>query len=499
MGSQAPVREEIATLATDPHVTAFQTVLSPTDEVLTRKGGADYYKIYDEIKKDPHAFAVLQKRKTEVCSREWNVFEASSRRLDRKAAELVQNQLKSIDFDRLTRGLMGAVLKGFAVAEVLWVIVDGVWTVSAIKVRKQRRFRFTIDGELRLITRESMMEGVPVPDRKFIVHRHSIDDDDDDPYGVGLGAVLYWPAWFKRQALAHWLRSNERHAAPTVDAAYQGSYDEARQNQVLKAVRSLASDGAIAHPDSVVLNLLEAKGGGGGDLHEKLNRYLDELMSEAVLGETLSTNSGERGARNLGEIHNQIRLAIAKADADWISTTLKSTLIRWIVELNLPGAAVPDVWRDFSETEDLDKSVERDKTLVDMGYRPKDVAYINDKYGGDWVEKDQSQDKQTPAATPPTAEQQADVEGQFADHSHDQDDDPTASLANQLGELAAPEVDAMLDIIRREVDLAVSYEDLSERLLRLSGTLPIDGFASLIEQALTVADLDGRDSVNRNG
>ncbi len=104
----------------------------------------------------------------------------------------------------------------------MWELKDGVWTIAAVKVKKLARFKFDMDGQLRLLTRSNITDGVAVPDRKFIVHRHSIDDDDDDPYGVGLGQVLYWPAWMKRQALAHWLSAVEKFASPTTKITYPG-------------------------------------------------------------------------------------------------------------------------------------------------------------------------------------------------------------------------------------------------------------------------------------
>ncbi len=130
---------------------------------------------------------------------------------------------------------------------------------------------------------------------------------------------------------------------------------------------------------------MEAKAAGSPS--EQLARYLDELMSEATLGETLTTNSGERGARSLGEVHNEIRVAIAKADADLVCQSIRDTLLRWYVELNYPGEAIPNVWRDFSEAEDLNDKVERDKKIYEMGYKPTSVDYLNDTYGGEWIER----------------------------------------------------------------------------------------------------------------
>ncbi len=491
-----PEKREIASLRSDPAIPLYQDALTPSDETLKMRGGSKGHAIYDEIKRDPHAFAILQKRKLEVTSREWSVEPASESGPDKTAAEEVERQLKAINFDQLTGGLMGAVLKGFAVAEILWERVDGVWTAAAVKVKKQRRFRFNIEGELRLLTRENMNDGIPVRDRKFIIHRHSIDDDDDDPYGVGLGSVLFWPAWFKRQALSHWLRGTEKHATPTTVATYQGAYDKKRSDELGAALQSMANDTALIIPENVTVALLEATKGGGGNLFESLNRYLDELMSEAVLGETLTTNSGERGARSLGEIHNEIRIAIAKADSDLLSQTLKGSLVKWIVELNFPSAGIPDVWRDFSEPEDLNQRVSRDKTLHDMGYRPADPTYVSDTYGGDWIEaKPLKVDNADPLAQAKTGAKDAKValKALFTDPSEpeSESDKATEALTGQVEQLAAPHIDAMIDAVRQEVKIATSFDDLVERLARLTSEIGIDDLAGLMEKAISVAALEG--------
>lgn len=490
-----PAIPEIATAQSDPYVPNFTGVLQPTDEVLVSRGGASAIKIYDEIRRDPHAFAILQKLKLEVVSREWKVEPASDSRLDKKAAAEVERQLKAINLDRLTKGLLGAVLKGFSVAEVLWSSTSLGWEATAVKVKKQRRFRFTIDGSLRILTRSNSMDGEPVPDRKFIVHRHTIDDDDDDPYGVGLGSVLFWPAWFKRQVLAHWLRGTEKHATPTTVMKYDGAFDEKRQAQLTGVLRQMANDTGLVIPDTVTAELLESKNAGGGDFFEKLARYLDELMSEAVLGETLTTNSGERGARSLGEIHNEIRIAIAKAASDMVCETIRDTLVRWIVELNYPGAGIPEVWRDFSETEDLDKKVERDQKLHEMGYEPADPDYISDTYGGEWVRKQPAVPVQTDPEKPATVMDKLD----FAENPNSvasRGETAVNELSSQLETFAQPGIDAMIYAIRTEFTEARDYDDLILRLARLSSELGVDDLANAMEQGSLLAELEGVDSAN---
>lgn len=483
-----PPLGEIATIARDPWMPRYLNALAPTDETLRQRAGGRGLGIYDEIRKDPQAHAVLAKRTLEVVSREWRVEAASDQRLDRKAGDMIREHFNSIAYDNLTRGLMGAVPRGYAVAEVIWDFSDREWRAAAIKVRKARRFVMTPAGELRLITRDSGFEGEAVPARKFIVHRSSIDDDDDDPYGIGLGSVLYWPTWFKRNVLAHWLRSSERFADPTVMGTYQGGYDKTRTDQILSAIHRIGQEGGIAVPDSVKLTLLETSRT-GGDAHGVLIRYLDEMITVAVLGETLTTTAGDRGARSLGQVHDDIRLMIAKADADLISATLKASYIKWAVDLNYPGAGYPDVWRDFSVPEDLDKRAERDERLVGMGFRPRSADYINQIYGGDWVETKPEPPKDAPpvgaAATAGLA---------FADPVAPED--PSAPIADQLAGEAGPALNLWLARIGVAIAGASSYDDAAMRLLQISPDLDPADIAPVLEQALRVADLAGRAAVS---
>jgi phage gp29-like protein len=492
---------QIADLRSDPFISEYQTRLTPTDDTLNNLGGGRGYKVYDEIRREPHAYALLQKRKLEVTSREWDVTAASDRRLDKRAAEEVKRQLKAIDFDRLTKGLMGAVLKGFAVGEIIWSVDAGVWTAREVKVKKQRRFRFDLDGQLYYLTRAQPSDGEKAPDRKFIVHRHSIDDDDDDPYGVGLGSVLYWPAWFKRQALAHWLRSIEKSADPTLKLSYQGSYDEKKTQELIDAWLKAARDKALVVPENTSAELLQ-KSGSVSDDFEALNRYLDELMSEATLGETLTTNSGERGARSLGEVHNEIRVAIAKADSDLVSQTIMSTLVKWIVDLNFPGAGYPAVWRNFEESEDLTTKIGRDKIIFDLGYEPEDPDYISETYGGSWIKKKEPAPAD-PIAPPADGGRKA-VAALFKDTPVAEPtgvDAVAETLGSQLMVLAAPAVDRMIEAVRTEVMAATSFDNLIERLAFVSAEHDIADLAGLLEQAMTLAQLQGTASVedDQNG
>ena len=293
-----PIVTEIATIARDLNRTFFGGILRNEDDTLLSRGGAKGLKIYDELKRDCHAGAVLSKRTLAVTSRPWTVTPASEAAQDVAAAELVRNALEYLRFNSICKRLLDATLKGFAVAEVLWEVRDGAVLPRTLKARDQRRFVFDEDSMLRLLTREAPMKGEELPDRKFIVHRH--EGDEDTPYGLGLGSMLFWPVFFKRNGITFWLTFADKFGSPTALGKYPNGSDKREQDKLLEALSAIAQDAGVIVPEGMVIELLEASRSGSVDTYEKLVRYMDEQMSKAVLGETMSTTAASAQVGALG-------------------------------------------------------------------------------------------------------------------------------------------------------------------------------------------------------
>ena len=121
------------------------------------------------------------------------------------------------------------------------------------------------------------------------------------------------------------------------------------------------------------------------DTYEKLVRYMDEQISKAVLGETMSTTASSAGlGSGQANVHNDVRKELAEDDSDELCETLNATLVAWTVAYNLPGANLPTISREFEEPEDLAQRATRDKTVKELGYEPTE-QYILKTYGDGWV------------------------------------------------------------------------------------------------------------------
>lgn len=506
----APILKEVASIERDIHRVFYGRTLPNEDPTLVSRGAGKGLKIYEELKRDAHAGAVLAKRKLAVTSRPWDVEPASESADDKKAAALVKDALEMLRFNHIRKRLLEATLMGYAVSEVLWELRDGLVLPKNILARKQQRFLFDLDGQLHLRTAQDMMEGELMPPRKFIVHRRGADDDS--PYGTGIGGMLFWPVFFKRNTITFWLTFADKFGSPTALGKYPNGSQDPEKNKLLAALASIAQDAGVIVPEGMSIELLEAARSGSIDTYEKLVRYMDEQMSKAVLGETMSTTAASTGlGSNQAGVQNDVRLEVAQDDATELDETINDTLVRWIVDFNMPGAGYPKLCTDFEEPEDLAKRAARDKTLVDMGWQPSD-KYMLDTYGEGWTKKAEPPppDPQLlfgqprglgqpgqPAAGNGTAEgadqglQFSDaVRMQIGDHAQLQGEliDAAEALAGQWQKLLGKRVEDLLSVADETGDLV----QFRERLANLVNAEPDKAAVELIARSTFAGHVMGR-------
>ncbi len=492
----APLRGEVASARNDVTLPLYGGTLRPQDDILLSRGGGRGLKLYDEIERDPHAYAVLQKRKLAIIARDWVVSPGAPGRAAAKAAELVETALSAFDFDAACLDLAGALLKGYAVSEVIWQVhATGVLVPAALRPRDPRRFVFDAEGALRLLTWDSLVEGVPLADRKFVVHRFG--SSVGDPYGLGLGHKLFWPCFFKRQGIALWLVYAEKFGTPTVQGLFPPGTPVDEQDKLLATLSRLSGQTAFVAPDGTKVSLLEAARNGSVNTYNDLIRYMDEQISEAVLGETLTTNIGGVGSKAAASVHNDVRAELTDADCDLQSGTLNGTLIRWIVDVNLPGAPYPTVRRPRPTEQDKVEALRKSRAerlqaeiaavvaAAAAGFAPEDpAAPLDGQMEGRWLRAAQpAQALPSPAFAAPVL---------LPPPRRDSVDD----LADQLDQAAAPAMDAMIGAIRDLMDEVAAagggLDEVARRLAALHPTLPAAPLADLIAQAMQVAELTGR-------
>ncbi|MBB8247952.1 DUF935 domain-containing protein, partial [Escherichia coli] len=85
--------------------------------------------------------------------------------------------------------------------------------------------------------------------------------------------------------------------------------------------------------------------------------WAEKAISKAILGGTLTTEAGDKGARSLGEVHDEVRREIRNADVGQLARSINRDLIYPLLALNSDSTIdinrLPGIVFDTSEAGDI--------------------------------------------------------------------------------------------------------------------------------------------------
>lgn len=474
--TRQPVTDEIAVATKDIDIFAgwFGRLENP-DPVLRTEANGKGLKLYDEIDRDPHAGAVLQSRYLAVTGRPWEILPGDDSAKAKEVAATVKAALEGCNFAQFCQELMQAVLFGYYGGEVMWTVRDGRIVPEKLRAKHPRRFVFSMDRELRLLTPENMISGEEVPPRKFIVFTYG---SSDNPYGSGLGRKLWWPVWFKKNAIRFWLVFLEKYGTPTAVGKYPPGTDKTQQEALLEALEAIQSEAGVKIPETMTIDLLEATRG-GKVTHQSLCDYMDRQISKAVLSQTASTE-GTPGKLGNEETQNEVRDDIIVADSGLLAECLNETLVRWIADYNHPNLTVyPRLNIKAGAERDLNDLIARDEKLVTSIGLPVDADYFYQTYG-------------VPA---PTGKDNQVGGTRTAEFAEEQSPADTLDALSEAA-LEQADMDGLVDPVKRLLDEVKTLEEFRDRLLDTYADMDDSRLGDLLQRAMTVADLAGRFDVH---
>lgn len=445
---------------------------------------------------------------------------------------MVSEEAARIGFDQLCLDLLDATHKGFSVAEPVWMRRGGLIALERVVAHDPRRFVFDEFWRPRLLTQAAPMEGVELPERKFIVHRFGVKGNN--PYGLGLGSKLFWPVIFKREGVAFWMTFLEKYASPTPVAKYPLGMLPADQDRILQALEEMVQRGALVVPmgtDVAYLETLRNAQAGYADWC----RYWDEQMSLCVFGSTLATYVEGQGSRAASETHKEAEEQIIDADADLLGDTLQRTLFQWLVDYNTPGAGVPTLRRprpknegahedlrakraanaktelellfDLAARVPAEKFAEMAAALAGVDLMPQVPLDVLKKIAPGLARARLTLTDAARAGALPVPQAANDAAAQAvrqiafggapgSDAAHDHG---WGALADQVDAFAAPMIEGWVGQVRAELDAAIAHgeglADFAGRLLAVEPRLAVDPLGRLLGLAMETAELTGRGDV----
>lgn len=484
-----PVKEELAAPSRDGQGDGgfMDELLYPDDSILKARGGD--IKIYAPVSRDDQVKAVFGTRRAAVTAREWYVEAGGEEPADQAAADALRENLAVVNFDDATDKMLFGLLHGYAVAEVMWGEKAGRIVIEDIHVRDRARFGFGKSGELRLKKRDGTSTE-PMPDRKFWVFSAGADHDDN-PYGLGLAHWLYWPVFFKRGGMKSWLKFLDKFGQPTAKGTYPKNATSAEKEALLQAARAIQKDAAIIMPEGMALELVEATRRGSADYADLYDR-MNAAISKVVLGQTLTTEQGDKGARALGQVHQDVMDTVVKADADALCYSFNASVARWLTEWNFPNAASPSVWRRMTPEPTIEELAARDEKIYALGYRPT-AGRVKDVYGEGY--------EPVSGSTPHPEEGDTGEGGaSFAAPSFvtdrrkaiGADQDEMAAAAEALARDSQGAIDGRIEELLAILDETEDLALFSGRLTEILANDPDEGFVNALRNAGVSARLLGR-------
>jgi phage gp29-like protein len=501
------LRQELAA----PSLTSVRQVISDhptsglTPERLARllraseEGDAEAYLSLaeDMEEKDLHYRAQLQTRKLACAGLPLEVVAASESKDDQDDADLVREVLAQDGVEDVLVDMLDALGKGFSVTEILWDTSGKQWRPKELVWRDPRWFPFDIaDGRTPLL----WDAGLPVPlaPFKFIVHQPRLKSGL--PIRGGLARAAAWAWLFGNYALKDWVGFCELFGQPIRLGTYPASASDQDIDILKEAVANIGSDAAAVVPEGMQIEFKEAATkSASSDLYEKLLRYLDERVTLAVLGQTLTSGQtrGGGGSLALGQVHNQVRLDLRRADARQLGGTLTRDLAKPLVDLNRgPRKAYPKVRLQVTESEDLKALAENLSKLVPLGLRVE-ASKVRARFGFPDPPKGRDVELLTPPA--PNVSRSGEVRSEHARggcpscaQARAEAPDAADLLADQLEGEAQEAMDRLLEPVRRLVTGAKTLEEIRDGLLELYPDMETAAFAELFTQAMTAGAMAGR-------
>lgn len=276
--------------------------------------------------------------------------------------------------------ILDAIPRGCSFNEVIWKPQpDLTWLSESIVPVHKDRFRFTLNGEMVLVSPHDIFYGEKVPPKVFMHHKYDPEPTSfEEPEKEGRLYFGYgefdriWP-WFhfKQLMLRLGFAYVDRLAFPIKVGRYP-KRDAQAKAEVLAELPNLDHHRTGAWPSKESgwdIDFLQTSATGHNVAMEWV-LYFDQQVMKVLLGSTLMQEPGDKGSFAMSAVHNQsVFGALTEADSVSLCDTLEWNWARWLSDMNnIPPEYSPKVAQASGKSQDLDKLIDTLLLLSDRGY-----------------------------------------------------------------------------------------------------------------------------------
>lgn len=251
------------------------------------------YDLYADILMDPHLTSVINKRKNfALCT-------PVEFRRKGKPDEKINEQLRSPWFRSLCADVLDASYWGFTMVQFYR---QGEWMDYDLIPRKH------VDPVRRLVFRHQ----TDLHGQNWEEYGHLLFVGNPRSLGLLAQAVPY--VIYKRNTMADWAQFSEIFGMPIREYTYDANDEDARRRTIEDAFNQGGAQ-VYVHPNQTALKLVESGSKtGSADLYDRLSERCNAELSKLILGNTLTTEAGDKGTQALGTVHKKVEDLIVQGD-----------------------------------------------------------------------------------------------------------------------------------------------------------------------------------------
>lgn len=346
----------------------------PNDSEILKKMGQNIEAV-DEILCDARVKAALNNRRSGLNSLKWTLDQNGS---PARPFKIINRILDGYPIHDILAEMMMACFYGYNVTEVIWEVKDGLVLPTNLTGKAQRWFAYSDTNELRIKTKANMVQGEPLPPRKFLVTR--FHPRYDDPYAgrEALFNACYWPVKFRRVIMQWAMQFLEKYGMPWLDVTMEGGLQQDRLTEIVSTIQQTYQDGIVAHPDNTKIIKMDMDDSKTVESYEKWLDVLNREIDMAILGTNLATEV-KGGSYAAASAHMSVRDDIVKEDIRMIESTFNQ-LIEWIAWYNFPADINLPKFKLYRSEPPTKERAEIDTMCAAMGVKLK-KEYFARTYG----------------------------------------------------------------------------------------------------------------------
>lgn len=361
--------------------------------------------LFEEIEeKDTHVASQMQTRKLAVMGLDWEIQTAGDTELDKEIADFVETQITHIFNleDNPVFDMLDAIGKGISVSEIVWSVEDGKNIIQDVRYIHPKKLVWNPETDEMQICTRAYPTGISLPKNKFVVHRYKARSGHTSR--AGLLRSVAWMYLFKNFTIKDWVTFAEIYGMPVRIGKYAESASEEDKEALMQALVNIGTDAAGIIAQACEIEIRDNNKTATSDLYEKLARYCDEQNSKAIVGQTLTADSGG-GSYAQGKVHGEVRQDLVRADARALEKTINRDVIRPLVLFNYgTHVAPPEIKYNTEDDEDLKLAAEIYRTLINDIGLPVSEEHVREKFNIPQPKADETLlQSQTPKGYPPLA------------------------------------------------------------------------------------------------